>query len=138
MESPWSLLFKTAITFDILIYAGGGLGCQRKFVIWVVNQIPCDQGDSRNMLWRFERFNKNRKMGSVFWEGLGRNKNDIIRMGVKLWYNTECVNRRFMQWNVKFFMFIWKNLHLAEKFTRAAPTNIIRYAFPMSPSPNNY
>ena len=43
----------------------------------VVDQIPCDQGDSRNMSWRFERFNKISKMGSVFREGLNRKKNDI-------------------------------------------------------------
>ena len=31
----------------------------------VANQIPCDQGKCRNMLWMFEKWNKNSQIGSV-------------------------------------------------------------------------
>ena len=41
------------------------------------NRIPCDHGDSRIMLWRFEIVNKIVKMGSVCWEGQGRKRMDI-------------------------------------------------------------
>ena len=33
MESPWSVVFKTTITFNFLAYSGIVLGCQRKFPI---------------------------------------------------------------------------------------------------------